>query len=268
MKNYIFDCVTFFRENFITNLRFEILNNVVDFFIVCESAYDHRGKKKKINFRLLSKRFKNKVIHLVIKEKFEDLNPWKNQAAQREYIFKGLSLAKENDYVMFSDPDEIPNPNLLKNFKLDKKFGIFMQKSYCYKINIFNQHETPWEGTRVIKKKNLHSIDYLRQKIFSKNLKYSFFRFDKEKDIELFNNGGWHFNNLFSPKEISIKLKTFAHSEFSDKKYSSIKIIKGNILERRDLFHRGRIYKKVFLDSSYPKYILDNTKKLSQFIDK
>ena len=67
---------------------------------------------------------------------------------------------------------------------------------------------------------------------------------------------------------ISIKLKTFAHSEFSDKKYSSIKIIKGNILERRDLFHRGRIYKKVVLDRSYPKYILDNTKKLSQFIDK
>ena len=48
MKNYIFDCVTFFRENFITNLRFEILNNVVDFFIVCESNYDHRGKKKKL----------------------------------------------------------------------------------------------------------------------------------------------------------------------------------------------------------------------------
>jgi beta-1,4-mannosyl-glycoprotein beta-1,4-N-acetylglucosaminyltransferase len=82
MKNYIFDCVTFFRENFITNLRFEILNNVVDFFIVCESKYDHRGKKKKINFRLLNKKFKNKVIHLVVREKFEDLNPWKNQAAQ------------------------------------------------------------------------------------------------------------------------------------------------------------------------------------------
>ena len=117
----------------------------------------------------INKKFKNKVIHIVIEKKFEDLNPWKNQATQREYIFKGLSLAKENDYVMFSDPDEIPNPNLLKNFKLEKKFGIFMQKSYCYKINIFNQYETPWEGTRVIKKKNLHSIDYLRQKILSKN---------------------------------------------------------------------------------------------------
>ena len=143
-----------------------------------------------------------------------------------------------------------------------------MQKSYCYKINIFNDYETPWEGTRVVKKKDLYSIDYLRQKILSKNLKYSFFRFDKEKDIQLFNNGGWHFNNLFSPKEISIKLKTFAHTEFSNKKYSSISVIKKNILERRDLFSRDRIYKKVVLDNSYPKYILDNVKNLSQFIDK
>jgi len=268
MKNCIFDCITFFRENFITNLRFEILNNVIDYFIVCESLYDHKGKKKKINFKLLNKKFKNKVIHLIIKKKFEHFDPWKNQATQREYIFKGLNLAKEDDYIMFSDPDEIPNPNLLKNFKLKKKFGIFMQKSYCYKINIFNDYETPWEGTRVVKKKDLYSIDYLRQKILSKNLKYSFFRFDKEKDIQLFNNGGWHFNNLFSPKEISIKLKTFAHTEFSNKKYSSISVIKKNILERRDLFSRGRIYKKVVLDNSYPKYILDNVKNLSQFIDK
>ena len=125
MKNYIFDCVTFFRENFITNLRFEILNNVVDFFVICESNYDHRGNKKKINFKLLNKKFKNKVIHIVIEKKFEDLNPWKNQATQRENIFKGLSLAKENDYVMFSDPDEIPNPNILINAKINKKLEKF-----------------------------------------------------------------------------------------------------------------------------------------------
>jgi beta-1,4-mannosyl-glycoprotein beta-1,4-N-acetylglucosaminyltransferase len=47
----VFDCITFFRENLITNLRFEILNDVVDYFIVCESLYDHRGRKKKINFK-------------------------------------------------------------------------------------------------------------------------------------------------------------------------------------------------------------------------
>ena len=45
-NNRIYDCITFFQENFITNIRFEILNKYVDFFIVCESIYDHRGKKK------------------------------------------------------------------------------------------------------------------------------------------------------------------------------------------------------------------------------
>ena len=57
----------------------------------------------------------------------------------------------------------------------------------------------------------------MRQKVKSKNLSYSFFRFDKEKNIEIINNGGWHFNNIMDPEAISLKLKTFAHSEFSKK---------------------------------------------------
>ncbi len=32
--NKVFDCITFFNENFITNLRFEILDPVVDFFVI------------------------------------------------------------------------------------------------------------------------------------------------------------------------------------------------------------------------------------------
>ena len=43
----IFDCITFYDENLLTNARFEILKDVVDFFIVCESKYDHNGNKKK-----------------------------------------------------------------------------------------------------------------------------------------------------------------------------------------------------------------------------
>ena len=142
-----------------------------------------------------------------------------NQAEQREYIFKGLKKANDNDYVMFSDPDEIPDPKIIKNLILKKKYGIFMQKCFCYKINMFNKYETPWEGTRVAKLKDLRSIDYLRQKIVSKNLKKPFWKF-QNKDIQLIENGGWHFNTLLSPEEISIKLKTFAHSEYSGSEYS------------------------------------------------
>src|SRR6056300_1595104 len=193
----IFDCITFFKENFITNLRFEILNDYVDFFVICESRFDHRGKKKKLHFKLLNKKYKKKIIYLVLNKPFSKKNsPWRNQAIQRDFILKKLHEAGPDDYVMFSDPDEIPNPKILKKFNLKNKFGIFLQKMYCYKFNLYNKHESLWEGTRICKKKNLFSIDYMRQKIVSKNLNKSFLKFYKEKSIEIFKNDGWNFNSV------------------------------------------------------------------------
>ncbi len=150
----ILDCITFFRENFITNLRFEVLKDYVDYFVICESIYDHKGRRKEINFELKNLSLKNKIIHIILDHPFpESDDPWKCQAYQRDFMLKHLTFAKEDDHIMFSDPDEIPNPNILKNISLKKKYGIFLQKSYIYKLNIFNQFETPWEGTRICKKK-------------------------------------------------------------------------------------------------------------------
>lgn len=167
---------------------------------------------------------------------------------------------------MFSDPDEIPSPSLLKNFSLKKKYGIFLQKHYVYKINLQNQYEDPWEGTRITKKKNLFSIDFLRQKILRKNLKYPFWRIDKEKSIEIFKNGGWHFNNLMTPVDISLKIKTFAHSEYNTKEFFDINSIKKKILEKKDLYNQNRIFNEVRISKkNHPKYILNNLNKFINF---
>ena len=88
----------------------------------------------------------------------------------------------------------------------------------------------------LLKKKNLKSIDFMRQKIKSKNLNYNFWRIDKEKNIKIFDNAGWHFNNIMSHEEISLKLKTFAHTEFSDEKFSAVEIVKNKIDQQVDLF--------------------------------
>ena len=232
MKSKLIDCITFFQENFIFNLRYKILKDVINEFIVCESIYDHRGRQKKLNF---DKRFikEKKIKYLIYKKKFPPKNsPWQNQALQREFILKNIDHVNNEDYIFFSDPDEIPNPEKLKNIDLKHKYGIFLQKNFNYKFNLFNKYESPWEGTRVSKKKNLKSIDYLRQKILTKNLKYPFWRIDKEKNIQIIHNGGWHFNNILSPKQISLKLKSFAHTEFSNKKFSSLKVIKYKIKKK------------------------------------
>ena len=106
----------------------------------------------------------------------------------------------------------------------------------------------------------------MRQKVKSKNLKYNFLRFDKEKNIEIFKDGGWHFNNVMDPELISLKLKTFAHSEFSEKKFSDVDIIKSKIDRKIDLFERGHQYKKIELDSSFPKYLVSNYEKYKSVI--
>jgi beta-1,4-mannosyl-glycoprotein beta-1,4-N-acetylglucosaminyltransferase len=249
-------------------LRFAILNDVVDKFIVCESIYDHRGREKKINFSKKNfPRLEQKIEHIVIEKKFPEKNtPWQNQSWQREYIFEGLKDADSEDLIMFSDPDEIPNPRKLKKMILKKNFGIFFQNMYTYKLNLFNKYESPWEGTRICKKKNLKSIDWLRHKVLSKNLKYGFWRFDKEKNIQIIKDGGWHFNYLLKPGEIAKKFKSLAETSWDKEEFFNEENIIKKINQKKDLFNRGHFFEKVEIDESYPKYLQDNKKKYLEWI--
>lgn len=266
-KSKIIDCITFFDNNFMFDIRYNILKEFVDYFVICESLYDHKGNPKKKNFIWKDEYQKDKVKYFLLEKPFpKNSNPWNNQAIQREFLLSSTDFANAEDYIFFSDPDEIPRPEILKDFSLNKKYGIFLQECFNYKFNLFNKYETPWEGTRVAKKKNLRSIDYMRQRILKKNLKYNFFRIDKEKNIQIFTNAGWHFTDVMPIDKISLKLKTFAHIEFSEEKFSSIDLIKNKIENLEDLFERGHKYEIVELDKKFPKYILDNKIKFKEFI--
>lgn len=266
-KSKILDCITFFDNNFIFEIRYNILVNFVDYFVVCESLFDHKGNTKKQNFIWKDEYDKNKIKYFLLEKPFpKTSDPWKNQAIQREFLLSCIDFANNEDYIFFSDPDEIPRPELLKNFRLKKKYGIFLQDCFNYKFNLFNKYESPWEGTRVAKKKSIKSIDFMRQKIRVKNLNYSFLRFDKEKNIQVFNKAGWHFNNIMSHEQISLKLKTFAHTEFSNDSFTSVEIIKNKIDQQVDLFNRGHKYQKVKFDKLFPEYILQNKEKFHKWI--
>ena len=269
MARKLFDCITFFRENFITNIRFEILYDYVDYFVICESVYDHNGNKKSLNFKLDNKNFEKKIIYITLEFPFPKNidNGWKRQAFQRDFILKNLKSIDKEDYIMFSDPDEIPNPKILTNLQLKKKYAIFLQKHFVYKFNLYNYYDSPWEGTRVCKYGNLKSVDYMRQKVLSKNLK-KWWRPDKEKNIELIVNGGWHFKDIFTPEELSIKLKTFAHKEFDTEEFTNVEIIRKKISLKKDLYNKDQIYSKVEINDDFPEYILNNMDKLSEFIEK
>ena len=132
MKNKIYDCVTFFDENFQLDLRFNILYDYVDKFVICESKFDHRGVFKNLNFRIDQfSNFKDKIDYIILDHQFPNIsNPWETQAYQRDYMLKNLKYVNDDDYIFFSDPDEIPNPEILNNFDLKKKIWNFFTKLF------------------------------------------------------------------------------------------------------------------------------------------
>ena len=135
-------------------LRYNILFNQVDYFVICESKFDHKGIKKGQKFIWKDYYDKKKIKYFLNSNPFPSkTSRWEKQAIQREYLINYLNFADPDDYIFFSDPDEIIRPELLNNFVLKKKYGIFLQNFYNFKFNLFNPYESPWEGSRVCKKK-------------------------------------------------------------------------------------------------------------------
>ena len=126
MRDKIYDCITFFDNSFMFDLRYNILKDKVDYFVICESRFDHRGNPKKINF-IKSEKYENKKIkHFILENPFpKNTSVWENQAIQREFLLESLSFVEPNDYIFFSDPDEIPRPEILNNFQMKKKIWNF-----------------------------------------------------------------------------------------------------------------------------------------------
>ena len=287
----IIDTTTYFEEELMMDLRFNILNPYVDKFIVCESTFTHSGNKKKINFdKKKYPKFKDKIIHLVLENEPDDLikkdhldtiekrfNSILRIKHQRNYIVKALEEFSINDLVIHSDNDEIPNlENIdLKNVK--KKFLIFNQKLFYYKLDLVVP-KLSWFGSKACKLKYLKSIDNLRN---MKNKKYSLFRFDtyfsdiKNVSVKIVNNGGWHFSNLKSAKQLEKKyLNDENHAEY-ELKDTSYETIKDNILRKvvpynyevdKSSNQRFNETKLDNIDLNYlPKYINNNIEKYKEW---
>ena len=265
----IYDCFQFFNEENILDLRLNILNKFVDFFVIVESTTDHQGKDKKLNFDIKKfKKFEKKIIHVVVEDTLDSIKKahiGQNSLVerhQRNSIVRGLENSSENDLIIISDVDEIPDLKKLNQFN-KKNYGVFSQKMFMYKINLLNLDENNWHGSKICLKKNLRSPQWLRNLKFKK---YPFWRFDKIRNIQIIENGGWHFAYLHNPENIANKIKSFAHGEFNKNDFVDENKIKEKINFGKDLFDREIKFKKVQIDETFPKYILKNQDKLKEWI--
>ena len=255
----IYDCFQYFNEDHIVDLRLNILDKYVDFFVISESTKTHQGKNKKINFDIKKfPKFRDKIKFIIADYK-EEINFIKHTGGespieqhQRNSLIEGIKNASPNDLIILSDSDEIPDLTKLKNIDKNKKFIAFSQQMFMYKLNLQNLNESNWIGSKITKKKNISSMQDLRNLKFKK---YPFWRIDKY-NLQII-KGGWHFSFLQTPEQILNKIKSFSHGEFSRNNINE-KDIEEKILKSEDIFGRDITLKKIELDNNFPSYILEN----------
>ena len=294
----IFDCFMYFDEDTVLELRLNVLDKFIDYFVIVESTFTHKGDERKLKFDIKKfSKFKDKIIYLVydiepknIEKILESDDETKKsikyiynaayrENGQRNFISNGLKDAQPNDLILISDVDEIPN---LENFdyqNFNKKIIIFKQDMFYYKFNL-KMPNLIWSGTKGCRKKDLLTPQWLRN---VKDRKYSFYRLDayfsktKYMDIAFVNNGGWHFSNLKTAKEIEYKLRSYLHHrEFDANPISSDKIaeiMKNKIAiydltldKRKKKFGEGKKLEKYSMDK-LPKFLNENQKKYKEWID-
>ena len=230
----IFDCTNYFNEDLMYGLRLEILDKYVDKFVVAESMYTHSGQPKKLHFDINRyQKFKHKIHYIVVEDEPSELikldgltynqvqamkrvNSLKRIKQQYDVLVNGIVDANDDDLIILSDCDEIPNLKNIKDAKL-KKIMIFKQLLFYYKFDLHHNAMT-WYGSKGCLKKDLLTFNWLRN---IKNKKYkpwrldTFFSKNKYTSVNILENGGWHFTNIKSPKDIVMKLSNFGeHNEF------------------------------------------------------
>ena len=294
----IFDCFMYFDEEIVLDLRLNTLNEYVDYFIIVESSFTHKGDKRKLKFNHNKfSKFKDKIIYLIydkepggieiIKEnESEDEKSRKNifnaiyrENGQRNFISEGLGQANDDDFILISDVDEIPNLKEANLKNLKDKLIFFNQEMFYYKFNLKLPNNN-WTGTRSCKKKYLQSPQWLRN---IKVRNFPFYRLDtffskiRYSNIKFIDNGGWHFTNLKSAEQIRHKLKSYLHHREFEINPLSIEEIENLIKNKKAIYDLtidkrdqkigdGNKLEKYDLNK-LPSYINNNLENFKDWID-
>ena len=262
----------YFDEDHLLEIRLETLFKFVDKFVIVEANIDHAGNKREPNFNINNfSKFKDKIYYILLEDlprhnNFYKKNwgpAWRRENLQREALSKGYQDCDPDDLIMISDLDEIPNPNSIKDFDNNSRIGCFIQKNFLFKLNLINDDQPNWYGTRICRKKDLKSPQWLRE---IKAIKRPFYKFYKPKFDKFITNGGWHFSSVKSVKGIYKKLNSYAEQQYNNSDFKNLEAIEEKIKTKQDLFGRNFKYKVIDIDESFPKYLLDNKEKYKDFI--
>ena len=284
-KIKIYDVFTFFNELDLLEIRLNILDNYVDYFVIVEATETFSGHPKPLYYEENKNKFKkweHKIIHYVVSDTPKNeaemrerlLQPtitaldkeillntleshtvglgvvhWFKEFYQKECIKKALIHLDNNDICFISDLDEIWNPELIIDYSKD---DIFKPKQVAYAYYINNRSDESWRGwtgTIVTKYKNIKNICLNDLRTFWKN-KYT-----------VLSNGGWHFAFQGGISGARTKLVSYQHPAYNAE--GTLPVLETRVLNNQD--YKGRNFKFWKDERGLPKYLLDNKDKYKKF---
>ena len=276
----IYDCFQFFNELDILKIRLHVLSPVVDRFVISEATETFSGLKKPLYYeenKAMFAEFEDKIIHVVVEDTPQG-GTHERDTFQKNAVTRGLAGCTDDDIVIFSDLDEIPNPDkireILQNFQEDKIYHFAQRLFYCY----LNMEEVSgsllsyagefegvarkkWIGTKML------SYKLLREQ----HLMLGELRFPERKEIGIrVEDGGWHFGYMGGHgekdirKRVQEKVVSAAHQEYNSRHVLSN--VTDQIKDGKDIFGRNAQFVRCEIDESFPAYIRGHQKELDFLI--
>ncbi|HEX4957658.1 MAG TPA: hypothetical protein VFV46_05730 [Lacibacter sp.] len=246
----IFDCFTFFNELDLLEFRLKFLHDVVDHFVIAESNLTHAGKPKPYYFEEAKSRFapwQQKIIYLPVQQSTEGLDfnttitkytptsaAWQLENGQRNALQQINPQLADDDKVLLSDLDEIPDPGVLKRTTISNSPLSLSMIFHYYFLNCQNVgDEHWWNGSIVCSGKQFKELG-------PQTLR------DNRNNYPRVKKAGWHFSYLGGVEKIKQKIQSFAHTEFNKEEYLQDENIIKAMLEGKDIFNRpGAVYQFV-----------------------
>jgi len=255
----IVDGFIFYNELDLLTYRLNILNDVVDYFVIVESTHTHVGNPKPLFFEENKHKFvqfSHKIIHIIVDDfpykvpniDYSRSEQWKNENFQRVAITRGFDKLhlNDDDYLMVSDLDEIPDPKVLADIKSGRNeistATLGMDFYYYNLLSKFDKWE--WDKTVILTYKKYKELGMTCEQLRGQN----FYRIYP---------AGWHLSYFGDAKFIKNKIEQFSHTELNRPEVTTTENIEKSVRESSDVFHRGfRIVKLPISENKYlpPQY--------------
>lgn len=272
----IYDCFVFYDELDLLEIRLNVLNDVVDKFVIIESKKTFRGADKPLFYVENQERFSKfagKIIHVVVEDfpkinwrKLRPFSNWDREDYQRNSLAKALKHCQPDDVILFSDVDEIPTPEkVVEHLKTPGIKTFYQELFYYYLNNLAYEHPEPnqmykdyipWHGTVM--------ANYSYFKKYGPNDMRTY-RSKKDREHVMVMDGGWHFSFMGGTEMILKKMRSYSHTEYMTEEMFNPQWVESSVRSGKDIFNRPMKFRRVGVER-LPRYVQEHQDRYAKLI--